>query len=98
MDLQSTTVRSATTASPFPKQLEFGRATSKHGRVYLHVFDWPADGKLRVPAWDRTPAKVHLLASPRQSLKFSAGSDGTTIQLPPKPVDPIATVIVVDTL
>ena len=24
---------------------------AKPGRVYLHVFDWPADGKLRVPAW-----------------------------------------------
>jgi len=40
-----------TTASPFAKQLEFGRATSKPGRIYLHVFNWPTDGSLRVPAW-----------------------------------------------
>lgn len=86
-----------TTASPFPTQLEFGRATSKSGRVYLHVFDWPSDGKLRVPAWGKTPARAFLLASPKKSLKLTATNEGVTIQLPGKAVDPIATVIVVDT-
>src|SRR6266850_7578149 len=47
-----------TTASPFASQLSFGRATSKPGRVYLEVFDWPADGNLRVPAWGKTVKKV----------------------------------------
>jgi hypothetical protein len=32
-----------TTASPFPTQVSFGRATSKPGRVYLEIFDWPMD-------------------------------------------------------
>jgi alpha-L-fucosidase len=86
-----------TTASPFPTQLEFGRATSKPGRVYLHVFDWPGDGNLRVPAWGKTPARAYLLASPKKSLKLTATNEGVTIQLPEKAVDPIATVIVVDT-
>ncbi len=40
----------ATTASPFQAELAFGRATSKPDNVYLHVFDWPTDGKLKVPA------------------------------------------------
>lgn len=38
-----------TTASPFEK-LDWGRATRKRDRLYLHVFDWPKDGKLLVPA------------------------------------------------
>jgi hypothetical protein len=37
-----------TTASPLPEQ-PWGRTTVKGNRVYLHVFSWPADGKLRVP-------------------------------------------------
>jgi len=28
----------------------WGRITAKPGRLYLHVFDWPQDGKLMVPA------------------------------------------------
>ena len=86
-----------TTASPFPNQLEFGRATSKPGRTYLHVFDWPADGNLRVPRWSDTLARAYLLASPKESLTFTARDDGVSIHLPAKPIDPIATVVVVET-
>ncbi len=42
----------ATQASPF-KLLSWGRCTQKSinggTRLYLHIFDWPADGKIRVP-------------------------------------------------
>ena len=41
-----------TTASPF-KRLAWGRCTKKltadGATLYLHVFNWPADGKLLVP-------------------------------------------------
>jgi alpha-L-fucosidase len=37
-----------TTASPF-ERLAWGRATQKPGFLYLMVFDWPADGVLKVP-------------------------------------------------
>ncbi len=35
-------------ACPFPKAPAWGRVTQKPGRLYLHVFDWPKDGKLAV--------------------------------------------------
>jgi alpha-L-fucosidase len=42
-----------TTATPFTQPLAWGRCTKKveekRGRLYLHVFDWPKDGKLTVP-------------------------------------------------
>src|SRR5205809_6077120 len=78
-----------TTASPFPSQLSFGRATSKPGRVYLHVFDWPADGKLQVPAWGKTVKKAYLLAEPKTALKFMQSGEGMTIQTPMKGPDRI---------
>ena len=44
-----------TSASPF-SNLEWGRCTKKQEgkdtRLYLHVFDWPDDNKLIVPAFD----------------------------------------------
>ena len=86
-----------TTASPFSKQLAFGRATSKPGRVYLHVFDWPSDGKLQVPSWGDAKMRAYFLTNPGKSLKFSVDANGVTLELPSRPVDPIATVIVLDT-
>ena len=86
-----------TTASPFAKQLSFGRATSKGGQIYLHVFDWPADGKLEVPPWGRTVKKAYLLASPKASLKFTQSSEGLTLQTPAAAPDSIASVVVFET-
>jgi len=86
-----------TNASPFAKQLAFGRATSKAGRVYLHVFDWPADGKLNVPAFGKSVKKAYLLASPKQQLKINQMADGISLTVPAQAPDSIATVIVLET-
>ena len=86
-----------TTASPFSKQLEFGRATSNAGRVYLHVFDWPTNGRLSVPGWGQAVTKAYLLATPGKSLKFEQSVETVNLQLPPHALDPIATVIVLET-
>ncbi len=86
-----------TTASPFAKQLSFGRATSKGGRIYLHVFDWPADGRLQVPSWGKGVKTAYLLAAPKTALKFSQGSEGIAVQTPTKAPDPIASVVVLET-
>ena len=86
-----------TTASPFATQLTFGRATSKPGRVYLHVFDWPTDGKLAVPAFGRNVKQAYLLTGPKQRLKIEQTSDGSLITVPAQVPDSIATVIVLET-
>lgn len=86
-----------TTASPFSTQLTFGRATSKPGRVYLHVFDSPADGKLQVPAFGKTVGKAYLLSNRRSALKFTRTNDGVVVEVPATASNPIATVIVLET-
>ena len=80
-------------ASPFPQALKWGRCTQKDGKLYLHVFDWPADGKLLVPLLNQK-ASAKLLAGSRAKLKCAAGPEGLTIQLPPDAPDKIVTVIV----
>jgi alpha-L-fucosidase len=84
-------------ASPFQSQLSFGRATSKPGRVFLQVFDWPADGSLKVPAWGQTIKGVRLMSDPKHILKFEQNGATITIHVPGNAPDPVASVIVVET-
>ena len=85
-----------THASPFSAQLTFGRATSKPGKLYLHVFTWPADGKLQVPAIKGSVAKAYLLADRAKALTVATAADGLTITLPATAPDADASVIALD--
>jgi alpha-L-fucosidase len=83
----------ATTASPFTTQLTWGRATRKGNILYLHVFDWPADGILKVPSMGGAkPASASLLGGAAE-LKIEKAADGFTIKLPTTPANAIASVI-----
>ena len=63
-----------TTASPFKKQLAWGRATKKPGKLFLTVFDWPKDGSLLVPV-KKPVAKAYLLSQPGDALKVESESE-----------------------
>jgi alpha-L-fucosidase len=82
-----------TKASPFP-YLSYGRATRKGQTLYLHLFDWPKDGKLNVPLTNKM-TKAYLLADPKTSLKISAGKENTMIQLSNYAPDKIASVVAI---
>ena len=85
-------------ACPFAKAPAWGRITKKPGKLYLHVFDWPADGKLVVAGLKDPPKAAYLLADPdRSALKTASTDAGVEVQLPAKATDPIATVIVLET-
>ena len=89
-----------TKANPFPKT-PWGRCTQKTladgtTRLYLHVFDWPSDGRLVVPAGTiGAPKKAFLLAN-GQEVSFERKGEKVEIALPSKPLDPVATVVVLD--
>jgi alpha-L-fucosidase len=86
-----------TTASPIGRP-QWGRCTAKADRLYLHVFNWPADGKLDVPLAGAKPAKAYLLADrKRASLPVAAGQDKLTITVPANAPDAIDSVIVLVT-
>ena len=82
-----------TKASPFP-YLSYGRATRKGQTLYLHLFEWPKDGKLNVPLTNKM-TNTYLLADPKTSLKISAGKENATIQLPNYAPDKIASVVAI---
>jgi len=81
-----------TTASRFAN-LPWGRSTTKGNTLYLHVFDWPKDGKLNVPGLVTPVKEASLLADPANKLTVETSDDGIVIQLPAEPVDKIATVV-----
>ena len=90
-----------TQASPF-KQLTWGRCTQKRlpngdTRLYLHVFNWPEDGKLLVPGIYNESRTAFLLADEDCApLKVERNEDALLIRLPPKAIDKIDTVVVLD--
>ncbi|MEL7118588.1 MAG: alpha-L-fucosidase, partial [Bacteroidota bacterium] len=60
-----------TQAGPFPF-LSWGRATMKGQKLYLHVFDWPEDGRLVVP-FSNQIIRAHLMADPNTDLQVTKG-------------------------
>ena len=87
-----------TSAGPFTRQLPWGRCTSKTSghstTLYLHVFDWPADGRLVVPLSNKIKW-ASLLVAPSTRLKTETGEDGATIFLPLQAPDKISSTVVV---
>lgn len=84
-----------TQASPFATQLPWGRATRKGNTLYLHVFDWPADGVLAIPSYGGTPRTAKLLGSAAK-VSVEATASGFTLKLPAQPPNAIASVIVLE--
>lgn len=86
-----------TQASPIGK-LDWGRCTHKTTpagtTLYLHVFDWPADGKLVVPGLTGKVQSATLLAT-RKTLTVATDAKGATIALPATAPDKLSSTIVV---
>jgi alpha-L-fucosidase len=85
-----------TTASPF-KRLPWGRATKKisgnNTTLYLHVFNWPADGKLVVPGLENKITSAKLLATGKK-LKTAVTPGGVVVDVPANAPDAISSTVV----
>jgi len=75
----------------------WGRSTTRGNRVYLHVFDWPADGVLRVEGLQTDPVAAYALASRRAKLNVQRVGSTWLIKLPARQTDPVDSVIVLET-
>lgn len=88
----------ATKASPF-KTLPWGRCTQKPvtggTRLYLHIFDWPADGKLVLPGLGSQVTNCYSLAD-KIKLKTTRSEGNYVIDVSKIAKQDYATVVVVD--
>jgi len=80
--------------SPLPPQ-SWGTSTRKPGKLYLHVFDWPADGRLVVAGLRSTPLTARVLGGGDVAIARRDGDD-LEIALPSTAPDAIDSVLVLD--
>lgn len=84
-----------TSASPF-ESLPWGRCTRRiaddQTTLYLHVFDWPENGRLVVPIRGGGVASASLLDG-GDRLEFATTDEGVSIELPDSAPDQVDSVI-----
>jgi alpha-L-fucosidase len=86
-----------TSASPLKTQPAWGRVTQKDDKLFLHIFDWPKDGRLVVPGLKNKTVKAHLLAGWwHKGLRVTPGDEGLTITLPAAAPDKISSTVVLE--
>jgi len=84
-----------TSPSPFPVELPWGFCTRKGDLLYLHVFDWPADGILRLEGLNNRIRNASMLTDKAGKLKVTRdGSGRWRISLPDSRPDAMDSVVV----
>ncbi|HKC66072.1 MAG TPA: alpha-L-fucosidase [Pyrinomonadaceae bacterium] len=89
-----------TMPSPFPYELPWGLITTKPGKVFLHVFNWPQKELVLYGLKSRVE-RAYLLSN-KAKLKFAQQQDAPSdhyalnIQLPAQPPDKYDSVIVLE--
>lgn len=86
------------TASPFRLLPFFGRVTHKGNTLYVHVFDWPEDRQLLLPGLKSNVKRAYVMGKPDKNIDVErkAGTGDVVIQLPSKPSDTVASVLVLE--
>ena len=72
-----------TTASPFPRPLPWGRVTRGKDALFLHVFERPADGILKLPGLKGSFGRLAFLGGPNPpGLTWKPTVEGAEVTIP----------------
>ena len=82
--------------SPYALEPHWGVYTKKNGRLFAHVFTWPASGLLRVPSLTNVVSRVYQMIDTSTALSYTDSSGCITISLPPTAPNTNSSVIVVE--
>lgn len=69
------------------------RCTTKPGKVYIHILNWPKEGKIELPALKSKIKAAVVLANVKLKVKFKQSADKITLILPKIAPDSIASVV-----
>ena len=72
------------------------RCTTKVGKIYVIIFNWPASGSFEMPTVKGKVTRVFLLAG-HKSIEFLQAETGLTLKLPAAAPDKVASVICLET-
>ena len=72
------------------------RCTTKPGKIYIILFNWPTNGIFELPAVKSAITRAFLLAG-HQAVPFSQSATGVTLKLPAAAPDAVASVVCLET-
>ncbi|HTT61142.1 MAG TPA: alpha-L-fucosidase [Bryobacteraceae bacterium] len=78
------------------QNLPFGRTTAKGTTIYLHVFDWPATGELKIDHASERVKSAWLLEG-RRPVVFRQTGEQVTLDVPKTAPDESVSVIAIET-
>ena len=82
---------------PTPFRTLIHRCTTKPGKIYVHVFEYPVDKRLVIRYLKSDVKKAYLLADPwRKPLGVSRDGDAVVIKMPNDAPDPVDTVVALE--
>jgi hypothetical protein len=81
-----------TTAGRF-RNLPFGRSTTKGNRVYIHILDWPQDGRIILPGLMSNPVSATFLKDPTVPVGVTLERMDVALAVPDGALDPLAATI-----
>ena len=90
----------ATEAGPFPRRLPWGRVTQKRavdgaGTLFLHIWDWPANGRLLLPTLAQLPTTSRMLAGGAK-VETELSAEGLVVNLPNAATDADVSIVRLD--
>jgi hypothetical protein len=90
----------ATRGGPYTQPLDWGRTTQKSwpgdgATLYMHVWNWPAGGKILLPGLTQAPRSGRLLAN-QSPVTWNMTPQGLSITLPGAPPDPDVSVVALE--
>jgi alpha-L-fucosidase len=83
-----------TSANPFP-YLPWGRTTIKGQKLFLHVFDWPKDGILKLPMRNKA-VNAYLMTNTQKNLGIVQDADFIKISVPTEAPDTLLPVVALE--
>jgi len=81
--------------TPFVKS-PWGECTVKPGKLYIHVSNWPEDGKLEIPGLVSGVKRAYPLAYPDQAIEVGDLEEGKSLVLQEQWRDPYLTILVLE--
>ena len=68
--------------TPLPP-LPWGECTARDGTLFLHVFQWPADGRLIVPGMTKATVRSARLMDGGANVRTESAADALVLHVPP---------------
>lgn len=85
-----------TSGSHVTTEPSWGKITKKNGKLFAHVFTWPTNGTLGIPAVSNTINRVYLMNNPSVSLSYSVSGGQINVQVPATAPDSNVSVVCVE--